>query len=516
MLSSVSTIQPLTMPANLPDDINQLKQIIAQLHQQVNDLSQDNQTQAEEISELKTQVEYMREQLNLSKSKRFGKQSEKAPRGTFNEAEQQAKAEPKHHKKGKQKLPEHLERETRVYTLDAPVCDCCQQSMHACGTQESEQLKIIPEKVSVIRHQQTKYACRSCEQTQTKSQIITASKPAQPIPGSVASPQALAAVVTAKYCDALPLYRQEDILKRGGLSISRTTLANWCIKAGQIVEPMVACFKQNLLASTVASADETTVQVLDEPGKDASSKSYMWVYRSGVFNAQPVVVYDYQPGRSHEYPKQFLQGFSGALQCDGYQAYDNIEHVIPVACWAHARRKFNDAKTASPKKTGRAQKALSFISKLYRIEAKAKDYSPDKRQALRQEAIPILTQFKAWLDEAEPQLTPKSYIGKAVRYTLNQWEKLIRYTDDGQLSIDNNHTERDIRPFTTGRKNWLFSKTVKGAEASAILYSIVMTCRANDINPYYYFEKLFAELPQREPGADLTDLLPWNVKQALD
>ena len=516
MLSSVSTIQPLTMPANLPDDINQLKQIIAQLHQQVNDLSQDNQTQAEEISELQTQVEYMREQLNLSKGKRFCKQSEKAPRGTFNEAEQQAKAEPKHHKKGKQKLPEHLERETRVYTLDAPVCDCCQQSMHACGTQESEQLKIIPEKVSVIRHQQTKYACRSCEQTQTKSQIITASKPAQPIPGSVASPQALAAVVTAKYCDALPLYRQEDILKRGGLSISRTTLANWCIKAGQIVEPMVACFKQNLLASTVASADETTVQVLDEPGKEASSKSYMWVYRSGVFNAQPVVVYDYQPGRSHEYPKQFLQGFSGALQCDGYQAYDNIEHVTPVACWAHARRKFNDAKTASPKKTGRAQKALCFISKLYRIEAKAKDYSPDKRQALRQEAIPILTQFKAWLDEAEPQLTPKSYIGKAVRYTLNQWEKLIRYTDDGQLSIDNNHTERDIRPFTTGRKNWLFSKTVKGAEASAILYSIVMTCRANDINPYYYFEKLFAELPQREPGADLTDLLPWNVKQALD
>ncbi len=284
MLSSVSTIQPLTMPANLPDDINQLKQIIAQLHQQVNDLSQDNQTQAEEISELKTQVEYMREQLNLSKSKRFGKQSEKVPRGTFNEAEQQAKAEPKHHKKGKQKLPEHLERETRVYTLDAPVCDCCQQSMHACGTQESEQLKIIPEKVSVIRHQQTKYACRSCEQTQTKSQIITASKPAQPIPGSVASPQALAAVVTAKYCDALPLYRQEDILKRGGLSISRTTLANWCIKAGQIVEPMVACFKQNLLASTVASADETTVQVLDEPGKDASSKSYMWVYRSSQWS----------------------------------------------------------------------------------------------------------------------------------------------------------------------------------------------------------------------------------------
>ena len=324
------------MPANLPDDINQLKQIIAQLHQQVNDLSQDNQTQAEEISELKTQVEYMREQLNLSKSKRFGKQSEKVPRGTFNEAEQQAKAEPKHHKKGKQKLPEHLERETRVYTLDAPVCDCCQQSMHACGTQESEQLKINPGKKS---------ASSGTSKPNMLVEAVNKRKPrARLLPPQNPLSLSLAALPAHKlWRPLLPPntvmhYRftaRKISLKRGGLSISRTTLANWCIKAGQIVEPMVACFKQNLLASTVASADETTVQVLDEPGKDASSKSYMWVYRSGVFNAQPVVVYDYQPGRSHEYPKQFLQGFSGALQCDGYQAYDNIEHVTPVACWAH-------------------------------------------------------------------------------------------------------------------------------------------------------------------------------------
>ena len=505
------------MPDNLPDDIDQLKQMIAALHQHNQALSQDNQTQAEEISELKTQVEYMREQLNLSKSKRFGKQSEKAPRGTFNEAEQQSKAAPKHHKKGKQKLPDHLEREALVYTLDAPVCDCCQQAMHACGTQESEQLKIIPEKVSVIKHQQTKYACRSCEQTQTKSRIVTAPKPIQPVPGSVASPEALAAVVTAKYCDALPLYRQEDILKRGGVSLTRTTLANWCIKAGTLVQPMVACFKQQLLEPTIASADETTVQVLDEPGKEASSKSYMWVYRSGAFNAQPVVIYDYQSGRSHQHPKDFLQDFSGALQCDGYQAYDNIDNVIPVACWAHARRKFDEALKAQPKKTGKAQKGLSFIQKLYRIEIKAKGCSPDARLALRQqEAVPLLAKFKTWLDETEPNVLPKSHLGKAVRYTLSQWDKLYRYVDDGLLSIDNNHTERDIRPFTTGRKNWLFSKTVQGADASAMLYSIVMTCRANDINPYYYFLKLFAELPQREKGAELTDLLPWNVKLNLD
>ena len=455
--------------------------------------------------------------MDLSKAKRFGRQSEKTPKGTFNEAEQ-LKAEdnppPKPAaKKGRQPLPAHLDREDRTYELSEPVCECCAQPLHVCGIEESEQLKIIPAKISVIRHRQTKYACRHCEQTAERCQVITAPKPAQPIPQSIASPEALAAVVTAKYCDALPLYRQVDILARGGLDISRSTLASWCIKAGELVAPLRQAMQQHLLKQGVVCADETRVQVLDEPERAATSQSYMWVYRSGEYHKQPVVLYDYQPGRGKEYPAAFLKGYAGYLQCDAYQAYASLENVSLSCCWAHARRKFNDALLAQPKKTGKASHALSTIQKLYAIEQQARELSAEARHQLRQEkAAPLLQEFKQWLDESHAQLTPKSYVGEAVNYVLNHWADLNRYLENGMLGIDNNVTERDIRPFTTGRKNWLFSKSVEGAKASATLYGLVMTCRANDINPYYYFQKLFRDLPGREKDAPLDDLMPWNIK----
>ena len=191
-----------------------------------------------------------------------------------------------------------------------------------------------------------------------------------------------------------------------------------------------------------------------------------------------------------------------------------------MGCWAHARRKYDDALKAESKNKGRAHKAISFISQLYKLETQAKNkkLSPQGRYQLRQEKVlPILIQFKAWLDEASDKVIAGSYIGKAIKYNLNQWHKLIRYVEDGHLGIDNNITERDIRPFTTGRKNWLFSKSVNGAQASATLYSIVMTCRANDINPYYYFQHLFKVLPARQSGNDdFTDIMPWNVQLDFD
>ncbi len=492
----------------LPDDIDQLKRMVWQLQA-------EKQSQAEQIHELQISLAQALEQLKLSKSKRFGRQSEKTPRGTFNEAERDAKPEPEHHKKGRKSLPDHLEREERRYTLDEPVCECCHAPMHVCGTEESEQLKIIPEKISVIRHLQTKYGCRQCERTEISTRIVTASKPAQPIPGSIASPDALAAVVTGKYCDALPLYRQEAIFRRGGLEISRSTLANWCIKAGMLIQPLLAALKKHLLHQQVLCADETTVQVLDEPDRDACAKSYMWVYRSHEFSEQPVVLYDYQPGRGQIYPQTYLKGFTGTLVCDGYQAYAAVENVTLAGCWAHVRRKFHDAQLAQPKKTGKATVALNMIQKLYAIEKKAKELIPDERRQVRQEeARPVLDKFKTWLDKSIETITAKSYLGKALNYTLNQWPKLLTYLDDGHVSIDNNVTERDIRPFTTGRKNWLFASSVEGVEASAALYSIVMTCRANDINPYFYFRHLFTALPQRSEGADLSDLLPWHFSPA--
>jgi len=290
----------------LPDDVEQLKAMLLQLQQ-------EKQAQAEEIIELKSTVQLLTEQLNLSKSKRFASQSEKYPKGTFNEAEQQNKPASKHHKKGRKPLPDTLERETRVHTLNAPHCDCCGGAMHECGSETSEELKIIPQKVSVIRHQRTKYACRICEKTALQSQIITAPKPASMIPRSIASPETLAAVATAKYVDALPLYRQVDILKRADIDISRGTLANWCVQLGAKVNVLVDAMKQHLLDESLVCADETTVQVLDEPDRAATSKSYMWVYRSGEFASNPVVIYNYQPSRAQNCPKGFLGDYSGYL-----------------------------------------------------------------------------------------------------------------------------------------------------------------------------------------------------------
>lgn len=330
------------------------------------------------------------------------------------------------------------------------------------------------------------------------------------IPKSMGSADAFAAVVTAKYVDALPLYRQVDILNRSGITMSRATLANWCVQLGNKIQPIIDAMKDKLLQETLICADETTVQVLREEDKKAQSKSYMWVYRSGEFTQNPVVIYDYQPSRAGACVRDFLTGYSGYLLSDGYSAYDTLEEVTQAACMAHARRKFTDAQKASPsKKVGKPEKALNYIGKLYGIEKQAKGLSGVERQALRrQKAEPILNEFKAWLDEQN--VLPKGKLGQAISYTLNQWPKLLTYLEDGDISIDNNVTERDIRPFTTGRKNWMFSTSVDGAKASANLYSLVMTCRANDINPYYYFQHLFTELPTRTLSDDMSDLMPWN------
>lgn len=466
---------------------------------------------SEENHSLKQKLEMALAGLNLNRAKRFGQQTEKAAKGVFNEAEQHAKTSPAHHKKGRKPLPTELSREVKTYVVDDATCGDCGHQLHACGFEDSEQVKIVPAHISVIKHRCTKYACRHCETNTTSSKIISATKPNQPIPGSIASPEALAVVVTAKYCDALPLNRQVDIFKRVGFELSRSTLANWCIKASILAQPIIDLYQQHLLLENVVCADETTVQVLNEPDRKAQQKSYMWVYRSGQFALQPVVIYDYQMGRGHEHPKAFLSGYNGYLQCDGYRAYGCLENVTVSGCWAHARRKFNDALIAQPKKTGKATVAMSYIQKLYAIEKRIKLFPYNERQRIRQkEAQPILDKFKKWLDETSQTLLPKSYVGIAVSYTLNYWQALIRYVEDGELGIDNNVTERDIRPFTTGRKNWMFSQSVKGAEASAVLYSIVMTCRANDINPYFYFQKLFEVLPNRMEGDDLSDLLPWH------
>jgi transposase len=247
---------------NLPDDVDQLKAMLRQLQAENGSLKATLDTQNEEMVELNNRIQRLLEQLNLSQSKRFSAQSEQVLKGTFNEAEQQdalRQPAPAHHKKGRKPLPEELEREVHTHTLNAPHCECCGHELHQCGVETSEQLKIIPQQVSVIRHERAKYACSHCEHTDTRSKIVTAPKPPSMIPKSIGCPETFAAVVTAKYVDALPLYRQEAILTRSGIELSRTTLANWCVQLGSTVGVIVDEMKRHLLTEPVICADETTV-----------------------------------------------------------------------------------------------------------------------------------------------------------------------------------------------------------------------------------------------------------------
>lgn len=532
-----------TLPDQLPDDPALLKELIVKLAHQVNEKEQqiNDQTRSQvaeqnkhlrEIDRLQAKLSWFEELLKLATFRQFGPSSEKHPAqdDLFNEAEAhieeirpaidetQVDAAPevqasKPRKPKRQPLPKNLPRERVEHDLpeDQKVCTCCGGKLHQIGEEISEQLDIIPAQIHVKEHVRLKYGCRGCEDG-----VTTAKAPKQPMPGSLASPGTLAYVVTAKYCDAMPLYRQSEMFARGNIKLSRSTLSDWMVKAGHILKPLYQAMHRQLLSEPVLHADETTVQVLKEPGRAAQSKSYMWLYRTGADSPQPIVLFDYQPGRGQVYPKAFLDGYAGYLQVDGYQAYNNLCDVIPVGCWAHARRKFDEALKLLPKEKqrsgGKAMQALSTIQKLYRVETLAKDKTADERYQLRQEqAKPLLERFKTWLEKCHATGLPKSKMGDAISYCLNQWPKLVRYVEDGRLSIDNNIAERDIRPFAMGRKNWMFSNTPRGAESSAVLYSLVLTARANGLNQYRYLKALFEQLPNLE-GDDLSSLMPWNIK----
>jgi transposase len=299
-------------------------------------------------------------------------------------------------------------------------------------------------------------------------------------------------------------------------------MGQWMIGASQRhLQRLYDAMQRVLLAQPLIHGDETKVQVLQEDGRSAQSQSYMWVYRSAEASSEPVVLFEYQPGRGQKHPQAFLRGFAGTLMSDGYSAWRTLDGVLHLGCFAHARRYFDEAAKAQGKADGRARQALDMIGRLYQIEALAKGELPagrsraDHTYALRQQhSLPVLAALKTWLDEQAAKILPKSLLGEAVTYARNQWIYLSRYADDGNAPIDNNLIERDVRPFTTGRKNWMFSATVAGAQASAVIYSLMLSCRACQIEPYAYLRHVLTELPCRAEGADVSDLLPF--KYAID
>jgi hypothetical protein len=307
-------------------------------------------------------------------------------------------------------------------------------------------------------------------------------------------------------------------LARADIEVGRGTLANWIIRpAGLHYSRLYEALRRTLLSQTLIHGDETTVQVLKEPGRAAQSTSYMWVYRSAEDCPEPVVLFDYQPGRGQEHPQAFLAGYEGLLMTDGYAAWRTLEGATHLGCLAHARRAFVDALKGMKKPGGRAAQALEYFKALYQVETLAKADAPQGETRVahtyrlrQQHSVPLLASLKAWLDEQAPQVLPESLLGKAISYTRNQWDYLSRYVTDGRAPVDNNVIERDIRPFCTGRKAWLFADTVAGAKASAMIYSLMLTCRACNVEPYAYLLHVLTELPQRAPGADIGDLLPFN------
>jgi transposase len=521
-------------PDQLPDDVDLLKSLLADQALKLDEaathkeqLLARNEQLSKQNQRYKTQVLTLQEQLNLALARRYAASSEKISPDQyrlFDEAEVDTEAEPPedeitvpaHSRKkgGRRKLPESLPRAEVVHELSGEelICPHDGATLAEIGAVTSEQLDIVPAKIQVIRHIRKQYAC-DCGQC-----IKTAALPKQPIPKSMASPGLLAHITVSKYQDALPLYRQETILRRIGVDIPRATLANWMIRSGMLIQPLINLMRDRLLDYDIVQMDETPVQVLNEAGKRAQSKSYIWVQRGGPPD-QPVVLYDYDPGRGAGVPKRLLEGFAGYLQTDGYDGYNAVvaaNGLTHVGCMAHARRRFSDAVKAQGRnrKRGKAHRGLSLIRKLYRVERQARKLTADERYARRQKhARPVLDEMRTWLDDALPLVPPSSATGKALSYLHNEWGQLTRYLDNGRLEIDNNAAENAIRPFVLGRKNWLFSASVKGVKASANLYSLIETAKANNLEPYAYLRRVFTELPQAETVEAIEALLPGNMDQ---
>lgn len=514
--------------SKLPDDSESLKLIIADLQGQFAGLKNryDNDTNI------------LLEQIRHLRGKLFGRKSEKLAMDTniqplllfdmpepedveVDEPEEEVHVPPHTRKKrGRKPLPEDLPRIEVVHDISEEEKTCkCGCELTRIGEEVSEQLDIIPAKAQVIKNIRPKYVCRDCEGLEDDGPTVKiAPVPLQIIPKSIASPGLLAHVLTGKFVDSLPFYRQEKQFSRIGVDLTRSSMCNWAMKAAEACRPLYNLFQDAVLSGTYINADETTVQVLKEPGRAPTSKSYMWLFRRGDPD-MPVLIYQYHPTRSAGVASDFLCGYSGYVQTDGYSGYDFLDkdpNIRHIGCWAHARRKFMDMVKAQGKrkKTGSGDVALSYIRKLYRIEneAKKKNLSHEEILQLRKEkAVPVLEDFHKWLSKRSLQTPPKGLLGQAISYTLRQWNRLVGYLEDGRLFPDNNLAENAIRPFVVGRKNWLFSGTPEGAETSAMIYSLIETAKANLLEPYSYLRYIFEKLPTSNSLEELDLLLPWNL-----
>jgi transposase len=492
------------------------------------------------IKNLEQQVSNLTEMILLMRKQKFGSSSEKTPKAEvgvqlnlFNEAELEASPDAQepvvkrdnrfYQRNPKTKREEILknlpveEIECDVH-LDECICPTCRTKLDPIGRETvREELEYIPAQLKIIRYVRLAYGCSKCKQKGTPY-IVKALTPTSLMNHSLASPTTVANVMYQKYVNSMPLYRQEKDWEQLGLALSRATMANWIIRCSQDwLAPVVNLLKKELLKRDIIHCDETPVQVLKEPGKAPQTKSYMWLYRSGMDDGSPIVLYDYQPSRSGKNAADYLEGFNGYLHTDGYAGYEKVEEVTRCCCWAHMRRYFVEAipdKKAPDTPRSAAEIGMDYCNQLFEIEKTLADLPPDKRkeERLRLEK-PALEAFWCWLGSLTP--LKGSHLGKAVTYALNQKPYMENYLLDGRCSISNNVAENSIRPFVVGRKNWLFSDTPKGADASAVVYSIVETAKANNLNVYTYLNYLLLYMPDMDyknyPEV-MEDMMPWSKR----
>ena len=491
-----------------------------------------------ELEAAKMKLNWYEEQIRIHQQKRFGASSEKTETdgqvSLFNEPENdrvmflpEPKEDevivPKKKRYGhKKEITKQFPVQTIEYKLteEEKICEKCGNGLHEMSKQVHVQLKLIPAQIIKEEHIQYVYSCRHCQENEIETPIVTAPMPCPVIRNSLASPSLISHIITRKYVEGLPLYRQEQQFKRDGIKLTRQTLSNWTINVtNNYLKHIYNRMHEIIVEKDILHADETEVEVLNEPGREAIQKSYMWMYRTGQYDDTPMVLFDYQPGRNGEYAKDFLKGYKGYLHVDGYAGYNKVPDVTLVGCFAHARRKYDEALTAITDKTSKshteASKGLEFCNALFKIEEKLSELTPEEKYTKRLESSkPILDAYFAWVEKTSSEALPKSALGLAVNYSLNQKDKLEKYLKDGRLEISNNRGERAIRPFVIGRGNWLFCNTPNGAQTSAMLYSIVETGKENNLNLFKYLEYLLEKLPNIDvkDKKELDKLLPWSTE----
>ena len=524
----------------LPDELGALKEIIALQRNEYERLQISYKNSEAHISILDGRIALLEARLFAPRNEKFkalfaaleksGQQSlfdflgEHPEPIEFEPEKEEIIVVPAHNRKksGRKPLPDNLPREEVLHDIpeDEKICACgCK--LTRIGEETSEQLHIERPELKIIVNVRPKYACKQCEGTADENSptVKIAPVPLQIIPKSFATAALLTYIIIAKFIDSLPLYRQEKQFSRLGIYLPRATMANWMIQVADRCQPLIPLLRQEIRSGPLINADETTLQVMKEPGRKNTTKSYAWIFRGGTED-NPAVIFEYHPTRAGCAVRDFLGDYKGYLQCDGFSGYNALEKndgITLCGCWAHARRKFADiVKASKPSKESdkmsSASIALNYIKKLYAIEKEAKNLTDEERFQLRQEkAKPVLDSFGLWLRETSPKTPPKGELGKAIHYTLQQWQRLNVYLENGCLKPDNNRAENAIRPFVVGRKNWLFSGSPKGARASATLYSLVESAKLNKLDPYKYIRFILEKITQISNDDDFKELLPTRV-----